>query len=155
MLVVEEMLVLLMIPFFIQGLIMFIDEFYFHRKRGLLLWERVGHPLDSFTVLVCYLFISLNVPSTFNLYIYAGLCLFSSLFITKDEFVHTVECEATENWVHSILFILHPITFMAAGLIWFHNLSQVVLISFPATIFVFMLYQIIYWSRRGIRQSKN
>ncbi len=149
------MLILLLTPFLIQGLIMFIDEFYFHRKRGLALWERVGHPLDSFTVFVCYVFIAFNVPSTFNLYIFSGLCIFSSVFITKDEFVHTVECVASENWLHSLLFILHPITFLAAGLIWFHNLSQTVLFSFPIVIFVFMLYQIIYWSHYGFRQSKS
>ncbi len=148
-------MMLLLVPFFLQGLAMFADEFYFHRQRGLPLWERVGHPLDSLTVLVCYLFIALQAPTALNMNIYIGLCAFSCVFITKDEFIHTEKCSAEENWLHSILFILHPLTFLSAGLIWKENLNAGFLVFQPALIFIFMMYQIIYWSLNGSAQRKS
>ncbi len=137
---------LLFIPFALQGIAMFFDEFYFHRKRGLPLWERIGHPLDTLSVFICYLFISLAGFSETNLYIYIGLCAFSCLLITKDEFVHTELCDAKENWLHAVLFVLHPITFLSAGYIWFKNLNADFLSLQPVVIFLFMIYQILYWS---------
>lgn len=136
---------LLVIPFILQGAAMFFDEFYFHRKRGLPRWERVGHPIDSFFVFICYLFIFLRPATESNMMIYIGLCAFSSLLVTKDEFIHTEKCEAAENWLHSLLFILHPVTFLAAGLIWRDQLNPVFLAIQPIVIFIFMLYQILYW----------
>ena len=37
-----------------QAALMMVDELHFHRRRGLPRWERIGHPLDTATVLVCY-----------------------------------------------------------------------------------------------------
>ena len=138
-------MVWLFVPISLQAVAMFFDEFYFHRKRGLNKWEQLGHPVDTFFVFLSYLFIALNAPNELNIKIYVGLCLLSSLIITKDEFVHTVECSAWENWLHSILFVLHPITFMAAGFIWFFNFSPTFLIIQPIIIFIVMLYQFFYW----------
>ena len=145
----------LVTPFALQGLAMFFDEFYFHRKRGLPLWERVGHPLDSLTVLICYLFISLQAPTTTNIYVYVGLCFFSCVFVTKDEFVHSKYCDAKENWLHAFLFILHPITFLSAGVVWIENLSSQFLVIQPVVIALFMLYQILYWSPFGISKKQS
>lgn len=139
-------MILLLAPFALQGLAMFFDEFYFHRKRGLPLWERIGHPLDTLSVFFCYLFLSLAEFSETNLYTYIALCALSCLLITKDEFVHTKLCDAKENWLHSVLFILHPITFLSAGFIWFKNLSSSFLALQTFVIFAFMIYQILYWS---------
>ncbi len=149
------MMALLAVPFLLQGAAMFFDEIYFHRKRGLPIWERVGHPLDSLSVFLCYLFIYLQSPTPTHIYIYVGLCAFSCLLVTKDEFVHTEKCEARENWLHAFLFILHPITFLCAGLIWTQNKSELFLLAQPIIIFVFMMYQIVYWSPFGIKQRKS
>lgn len=135
----------LFVPISLQAIAMFFDEFYFHRKRGLKKWEQLGHPVDTFFVFLSYLFIAFNAPNELNIKIYIGLCVLSSLIITKDEFVHTVECSAWENWLHSILFVLHPITFMAAGFIWFLNLSPTFLIIQPIVLFIVMVYQFFYW----------
>ncbi len=138
-------MLLLMIPFILQGAAMFFDEVHFHRKRGLPRWERIGHPIDSFFVFLCYLFIYLKPANATNMNIYIGLCIFSCLLITKDEFIHTEKCEATENWLHSVLFILHPITFLAAGIMWRDQMDPTFLLLQPIVIFIFILYQIIYW----------
>ncbi len=144
---------LYLIPFGLQGLAMFVDEFYFHRNRGLPLWERIGHPLDSLTVFLCYLFLYLQPPTQANMYIYIGLCAFSSIFVTKDEFIHTQHCSAKENWLHAVLFVLHPITFLAAGIVWKENLNLTFLMVQPILIFIFMIYQIFYWSLNGTKKS--
>ncbi|HWU42647.1 MAG TPA: hypothetical protein VN132_04380, partial [Bdellovibrio sp.] len=47
----------------LQGSIMLIDEFFFHHKRGLPRWERIGHPLDTITVLTCLLFLYFTDPT--------------------------------------------------------------------------------------------
>lgn len=137
---------LLLIPFVLQGIAMFFDEFYFHRKRGLPMWERVGHPLDTISVLSCYLVIYFLPFTELNLNIYIGLCAFSCLLITKDEFVHTQLCDAAENWLHAVLFVLHPLTFIAAGIMWKENLFPSFIFMQPFVISVFLIYQIVYWS---------
>ena len=137
------------IPIILQGIVMMIDEFYFHHKRGLPLWEKIGHPLDSLTVLSCYLFLILKNPTESNIKIYIALCIFSCLFITKDEFVHSEKCDPLENWLHSVLFLLHPITFLAAGVIWINQLSSTFLTIQFFIILAFMIYQILFWGLRG------
>jgi hypothetical protein len=139
----------LILPFGLQGIAMFFDEFYFHHKRRLPLWEIIGHPIDSLSVFLCYLFLFLNVPTEMNMKIYTALCAFSCILITKDEFIHTEKCDAKENWLHSLLFVLHPITFLSAGIIWKENSEGHFILIQTIVIFVFMIYQILYWGLNG------
>jgi hypothetical protein len=134
-----------LIPIALQALAMVFDELYFHRKRGLPRWERIGHPLDTFTVIISYAVLVFLVPTAFNLKLYIGLCAFSCLFITKDEFVHTENCEASENWLHAVLFVLHPITFLAAGMIWWDQLNPLFLKMQLLILIIVMIYQVLYW----------
>jgi hypothetical protein len=137
---------MLYLPFIFQGLVMLVDEFIIHEKRGLPRWERFGHPMDSFTVVAAFLFL-LNFPWTpANQNIYLGLCVFSCLFITKDEFVHHEISSALEHWLHSLLFLLHPVTFWCAGIIWKDNPDHPFLFIQTIVISVFMTYQILRWS---------
>lgn len=134
------------LPFLLQGLIMATDEFGFHHKRGLPLWEKIGHPLDTLCTLV-----ALSVPTFLNYSInnkklYIILALFSCLLITKDEFIHKDICSKTEQWLHALLFIIHPITFMAAYMIWVNYPDSVFLKIQFGLVLVFMFYQIIRWS---------
>jgi hypothetical protein len=109
---------LLVIPFVAQGALMFVDEFLFHWRRGLGWWERLGHPLDTISVLVCLL-IAAFAPFTFvSFQFFLVAALVSCVLVTKDEFVHSKECNWLENWIHSLLFILHPIVLGAAFLLW-------------------------------------
>jgi hypothetical protein len=137
---------ILYLPFIFQGLVMMVDEFIIHEKRGLPNWERYGHPMDSFTVVAAFLFL-LNFPwSPGNQNIYLGLCIFSCLFITKDEFIHQKESSALEHWLHSLLFLLHPVTFWCAALIWKENPGHPFLVVQTIIISTFMVYQILRWS---------
>ncbi len=135
---------LLYLPFIIQGMAMFVDEFYFHEKRGLGRWESLGHPLDTSTVLACYGFLLWGSPSVV---IYIGLCAFSCLFITKDEFVHREQCSPVEHWLHSLLFLLHPVCFTAAYHLWKMNDLMALQFQF-VVIALFLVYQTLRWSSK-------
>src|SRR6185295_1334290 len=71
---------MVVIPIALQGLAMAVDELWFHRRRGLPRWERLGHPLDTLTVALCYGWLVALPPSQPDaLGIYVGFCAFSSL----------------------------------------------------------------------------
>ena len=144
------MLPLLLVPAMLQGLAMFVDEFVFHRKRGLPRWERLGHPLDTLTVAACYGWL-VAVPASHPhaLAVYVGLCAFSCVFITKDELVHAQRCEPVEIWLHALLFVLHPIVFLAFGVIWSQGTEAWVLHGALAATVGMLAYQFGYWNLRS------
>ncbi len=159
---------LLVFPFAVQGGLMALDEFYYHRLRGLPRWERIGHPLDTMTVFVCYAWILFVPPVTAGAVSgYVALAVFSTAFVTKDEFVHARECSAGEQFIHALLFGFHALVLLSAGLLWpaFHPDARNVLDGVsgfvsPAALGVlvivlkvqmaatgaFLLYQITYWN---------
>ncbi|MBY0528804.1 MAG: hypothetical protein K2P51_01290 [Rhabdochlamydiaceae bacterium] len=156
------MLYLITLPFLIQSIVILIDEVFFHLKRGLPKWERVGHPLDTLTILICLGYVLCIPYSPFHLKIYCTLSVFSCIFVTKDEFIHKECCPSTEQWLHSFLFLNHPLLLTATGLIWptlhgqapnwlcnwldnayFLKLFLWIQTGFAA---LFFLYQTIYWN---------
>lgn len=157
------MWVLILLPFFFQAVVIGIDELWFHLRRGLPRWERIGHPLDTLTVLLCMGYVLFVPYSKAAILPYLLLSIFSCLMVTKDEFVHKEHCPASEHWLHALLFLLHPITLLAAGLIWPiaqgapcpEWLSSWLSQQEPLQLFLrmqfaamacFMTYQIVYWN---------
>lgn len=157
------MWMLALIPFFLQGVAIAIDEKVFHYRRGLPQWERIGHPLDTLSQFACMAFVLFVPFSIWALKVYCGLAFFSCLLVTKDEFVHKDHCPGAENWLHACLFILHPITLAMTGLIW--PVIQGVEVSAwitawlnqpsylelflqvqAALVFLYFLYQVIFWN---------
>ncbi len=154
---------LIFLPFFIQAAAIFIDEYYFHIKRGLPKWERIGHPIDTFSVLICFIFAAVFPFNALYLKLYILLAAISCLMVTKDEFVHKHHCPASENWLHALLFINHPIVLSITGIMWWQFSSETVpqwlsswfsnplffrlfLWSQIGFISLFLIYQIIYWN---------
>lgn len=148
----------LLLPFVVQMLCMAVDELHFHRQRCLPRWERWGHPLDTLMVLVCFGWLLLTPPSTQALGIYVGLCICSCLLVTKDEMVHHDHCSAAEHWLHAVLFIIHPLALLSAGLLWpaWHaqplsflrptGFEREFLLGTTLLTGAFGLYQFIYWN---------
>lgn len=151
---------LAMVPFVIQALALMVDEFILHYQRGLPRWERIGHPLDTLTVLLVS---SLPLFKTFSEgallgFIVAGIA--SSFFVTKDEWVHSRACSGFEHWLHAVLFICHPMTFVSAGFFWLLRDRPDLLLahseqSATARMLIqgqffllagFLTYQVIYWN---------
>ena len=150
------MLALFIVAVGLQGAAMVVDEFVFHRKRGLPRWERIGHPLDTLTLIACLVWLLASTPTATNLGIYIALAVFSTLFVTKDEFVHAKLCSGGEQWLHSVLFVLHPIVLFAFGWIWWAGVEGPLVGQLVVTS-AFMTYQIVYWSfvRREPRAVNN
>ena len=157
------MWLLSLIPFALQAIVMVFDECYFHIRRGLPKWERIGHPIDTASVLLCMGFVIFVPFSTNALILYCLLATGSSILVTKDEFVHKEHCPASENWLHALLFTLHPITLISAGFMWpvaqnievtpwiariLDNPEQLQLflrVQF-GTMTLFLIYQIVFWN---------
>ena len=144
-------------PFLLHALCLGVDEFYFHWRRGLPRWERLGHPLDTLTVFVCQAWLCWQAPNAFTVSVYVALSLVSSLFVTKDEFVHQRLCTAGEHWLHAQLFLLHPLVLAASGLLWGAAYGQLPFIAAEgweaaalrgnlAMILLFGLYQLLFWN---------
>jgi hypothetical protein len=153
----------LLLPFAAQMLCMLFDEFYFHWRRKLPRWERLGHPLDTLSVLLCWGVIYFLPPTANAIILYAGLSVFSCLFVTKDEWVHKEHCPAGEHWLHALLFVLHPLLMLSAALLWpaIHAENAAGLAKgwiryegFEGTFFagnslltlLFGFYQLVYWN---------
>ena len=136
---------LLVVPFILQALIMFLDE-EFHKKRNLGAWERLGHPLDTMTVLLPVLFTVFYPYTESSAQTYVSLAIFSCLFITKDEFIHARVCSPGEHWLHALLFILHPLVFLATFIFWEEGGSEAFLIAQSVLTVLFFMYQILRWS---------
>lgn len=150
-------------PFVLQGILIGIDEVYFHRKRGLPQWERIGHPLDTLSFLICLGTVLLVPYSTTSLKWYIALSIFSCLMVTKDEFIHKHHSPSSENWFHACLFLLHPIVLTIGAFLWplLHEQETLSWLQFlvedRAYIYSFFLiqtvvtalfffYQIIFWN---------
>jgi hypothetical protein len=135
------------VAFAFQGILMTIDELHFHRRRGLPRWERIGHPLDTLSVLACYAVALGFSPEAKAIRLYAGLAILSCLFITKDELVHAKLCEPAEQWLHALLFVIHPIVLASAAWLWIHGGPRTSLVGLVAITLSFGIYQLVYWNR--------
>lgn len=154
---------LLLIPALVQALAMGVDEFYYHHRRGLGRWERVGHPIDTLTVMGSYVPLVTLPFSQSNVLLFLTLGFLSCLVVTKDEWVHQQECPPGEHWLHSLLFVMHPIIFMAAGVSWYliehpraplwghlqwatPDFLRSSLLAQLAAVCIVFVYQTLYWN---------
>lgn len=151
----KPMIPLLLLPAIVQMIVMAVDEGWFHRKRGLPRWERIGHPLDTLTVALCYGWLVLSRPAQSHaVVVYVCLAAFSCVFVTKDEFVHSRLCGGAEAWLHAMLFVLHPAAFAAFGVLWWLGADARIIQAQLLLTVAFGLYQIIYWSVAWQKNTK-
>ncbi len=130
----------------LQALVMALDEGVYHRRRGLPRWERIGHPLDTATVAMCYAWLASSSPSApLAIPVYAALAAFSCLFVTKDEVVHGRLCTRAEHWLHALLFVLHPIVLATVALAWMHGDAWIARAQLAVTM-ALGAWQILYWN---------
>jgi hypothetical protein len=139
-----------LLPFLVQGLLMTVDEFYCHKRRQLRRWERVGHPIDTITFIVCLLFLIFMPATRINLWIYGVLSLISCLMISKDEWEHKELCTGLENWLHSLLFMIHPVVLIWIGFLWWTETPEFAVVAdFCVMLSLgFLFYQSFYWNWR-------
>lgn len=136
---------MLFLPLALHAVLMAVDE-WLHHRRGLGRWERWGHPLDTLTVLACVLYVTQVEFAPSRTLTYAGLAIFSTIFVTKDEWVHARECAPFEQWLHALLFILHPVILYLLYAHWSKGELAAWTSGLPLGIGVFFLYQAGYWN---------
>ncbi len=102
----------------LQGVLLFGDELFFHRKRGLGSWERIGHPLDALTLATALGVTWALPPAGPGPWIFGVSAVISCLSVTKDEAVHARECQPLEQWLHACLFLLHATVLVSAYFTW-------------------------------------
>ncbi|MCB0405820.1 MAG: hypothetical protein KDD51_13640, partial [Bdellovibrionales bacterium] len=108
-------------------------------------FESYGHIADSL-VFGSVLCICAFAPATlFWLYLYVGGSVFSAVLITKDEWVHTVSCPATENWLHALLFLNHPVLLFLTGGLWWLGEAAVLRAMIPFAVYAVSIYQWVAW----------
>ncbi len=137
------------LPVTVQGVLMIIDEFYFHRKRGLPNWEVWGHPLDNISVIICLSICIVWPDISWKYYLFPAIV--SCLCVTKDEWVHAKHCTPVENWIHSLLFVVHPIVLWS-----FYKLAaeHLTFLFYLLLVFLaFLIYQIVFWGL--VKKSEN
>lgn len=139
-----------------------VDEFWFHHQRTVPRCEWLGHALDTSVFLACLACPLLLPPALPNLRLYGFLAVFSCLLITKDEFIHQRLCSGGEHWLHSILFILHPLVLIATTFLWIStgahvlegipapppNLARAMLLLQLLLVSGFLVFQLVYWAAR-------
>lgn len=135
-----------------------VDEFHFHRNRGLHRQEVIGYPINTLTVIACFLFLALAERNLATEKIYYLLAILSCLSITKDEWIHRKACSGGEMWMHSVLYILHPLLLFIAMLGWEDHRATFLAFAGGATIYLF--YQVTYWNlievhRRRVKTQKH
>lgn len=136
----------LLLPLGAQAGLLTVDEFVFHRRRGLATWERWGHPIDTSCFVACLVVLLLmDVARSKTFFVYLALATLSTLIITKDEFVHHEACQATEQWLHSLLFVLHPVCLFCFWQLAVAGEYKLILFNSVA-VATFMVYQLIYWN---------
>jgi 2-polyprenyl-6-hydroxyphenyl methylase/3-demethylubiquinone-9 3-methyltransferase len=128
----------LAIPLVLQALAMIVDEGVFHRRRTLPRWERLGHPIDTLTLVACIVWLLALPGHTVG---YTVLAALSCITITKDEWVHREHCSAGELWLHSLLFVLHPVVLFALAFS-----PPALLAGQLAATTAFCGYQLVYWN---------
>jgi len=136
----------LLVPALLQAAAMAVDEGWFHRRRGLPRWERIGHPVDTASVALCYAWLLAAPPSPVNLGVYAALGLASCLIVTKDEWIHARVCTPGEHWLHAVLFVLHPVVFAGFAAWWWSSGPALVIAGQLALTLGFGIHQVLYWS---------
>jgi hypothetical protein len=136
----------------LQALVMGVDEFRFHRERGLSRWERIGHPLDTLSVLACYGIALVMTPTAAAQRLYCALAILSCLLVTKDELVHSKQCGPWEHWLHSLLFLLHPIVLGCVYWLWYSEARWLLFLETALT-FALGLYQTLYWNTGWLKSD--
>ena len=129
----------------LQAALMFVDEGAFHRVRRLGEWESWGHVADSAVFAAALTPAALFAPSVGAFWIFAGLGFFSTVLIAKDEWIHARECGGAEQWLHALLFALHPCVLIAVAAAWARGDAAFFRAGLPLVVAAYSFYQWFYW----------
>jgi hypothetical protein len=136
-----------------QGVVMAVDEFYAHRRRGLPDFEIWGHPLDTIGFAIPAAIAAFAPYNSWTMAAFITASLLSTLLVTKDEWVHAKACNGFEHWLHAVLFLLHTPLLISLCSAWQRQTASSVRITLPFVLAGFAIYQLWYW--HSFRSRKN
>jgi len=135
----------------LHGILFRIDEFKFHRKRGVQKVELINALFDGFLFLSALAIALFADFSYWSEKIYIALAIVSCLSIAKNEFFYK-GLELGERFTHSLLYVLHPVILFAYYDGWKVNyFDKHYYVWLVQLLYVFLgfqaiAYQIIYWN---------
>ncbi len=145
------MIVSAVMAFFAQSGLITLDEWACHRRRLLPRWELIGHPVDTFCLILFFTALTIlpsaSAPARAVVLILGGL---SCLITTKDEWVHKDLSTGFENWLHAMLFLIHPVVAGLYFLLWMQSApgsATLFHISLVMTVLFFIYQCITGWLR--------
>ncbi|MCB0413398.1 MAG: hypothetical protein KDD50_03635, partial [Bdellovibrionales bacterium] len=112
------MLLFLTAALILQLILFHLDEYYFHRKRGLSRPEIVSALMDGFFYLLPLAIAIFCSFTIFWQWIYIFLAILSCLSVVKNEWFYPVVMDRNEKLVHAGLYLLHPILLYTFYLSW-------------------------------------
>ncbi|MCB0392744.1 MAG: hypothetical protein KDD58_15750 [Bdellovibrionales bacterium] len=133
-------------------IIFHIDEYYFHRKRVLCRKEVLGMFLDGALYLPPLIIASFTSHSPFWKTTFITFSILSCISISKNEWFYNSDLTRPERWVHSLLYILHPILLYSFYQSWVDNyfvqnlnfwMVQIIYLGFGVKT---LTHQLIYWN---------
>lgn len=127
-----------------QGILLLYDDVVLHRRRGLPRWERAGHPIDAFFFSLPIAIAAFGGPTTPS-GVYWTLSFLSCIIILKDEWVHVGRIGALEATIHAALFVIHPVTLVAAWRLAQTGETLGLVLAWIALLGV-VSFQTIYWN---------
>lgn len=130
----------------LQGLLFAVDEFICHRRRNLGRWERLGHPVDAIFLCIPLAIAAFGRFSDWKAVLFVAFSIASCAMVTKDEWVHSRECGGLESWIHSLMFMVHPVIFIFVGLSWYLDENSFVRRGLPFVAVLVGVYQLLYWN---------
>jgi len=128
----------------IQGILLMYDDLVLHRQRGLPRWERIGHPIDALFFSMPIGLAALGGSATPS-GLYWALSILSCIIVLKDEWVHVGRIGALEATLHAALFVIHPVTLIAAWRLAQTGHTFGLLLAFIALLGV-VFFQTLYWN---------
>ncbi len=149
-----------LLPFGAQGFLIALDEFVCHRRRGLSLWEQTSHLIDTLSFLVALSVIFWADPTPFSISLFFVFSILTCLSVTKDEWIHAEYSTGFECWLHSLLFILHPLALISAYSIWTNSPESLEWLKMPYLVIsgfgFYQLARLLYeWSQRRKRSQTH
>lgn len=136
----------------IHSLIYQLDEYIFHKKRGLSKAEIIGSIVDGFIYLVPLVLATMIPYKEPWTSVFLFFAVLSCLSIVKNEWFYPEVLEKKERMLHSALYVLHPVLLYTFYLSWEDNyFSQypnfwMFQLIYLAVGFKSVTYQIIYWN---------
>lgn len=135
----------------LHGILFRVDEYMFHRKRGLQKRELTNSLIDGLIFLITLAVAMFSKHSYWSDKIYIALSIVSCLSIVKNEFFYE-NLKKGERFVHALLYVFHTTILYAFYISWrinyfdSHYYIWLTQLLYMILGFQTLAYSLIYWN---------